>query len=106
MYIDLGDFLEHKNAWSKGSSGGKLAVVVCHASGRDRWWPCSICGLGTFSYRAAALCTTTVLQTTVHCRLVVRKLWGIGGYSLSYGLHNCIDCIGSSFLGHYLFLIL
>ena len=57
-----------------------------------------------FSYRAAALCTTTVLQTTVHCRLVVRKHWGIGGYSLSYGLHNCIDCIGSSFLGHYLVL--
>ena len=28
---------------------------------------------------------------TVHCRLVVRKVRGIGGYSLSYGLHNCMD---------------
>ena len=27
---------------------------------------------------------------TVHCRLVVRKVWGIGGYHLSYGLHAWI----------------
>ena len=38
-------------------------------------------------------------QFTVHCRLVVRKVWGIGGYHLSYGLHNCMDCIGHERIG-------